>query len=161
MENLKGATDAALRAVTHPRFFATERGFHGRFYCALQAELDRRGVLRDDFILEMEYQKSGRHGASQRPDIVLHAPSEATGAPVTENNLAVWALKRRASPAEAAFDFCHLEEMFCGLHYPVGFFVNVDAQRALIEHYVGRFSDRVAAVAVWLEAGQVRTNWSP
>ena len=32
------ATEAAIREVGHPRFFLTERGFHGRFYCALQAQ---------------------------------------------------------------------------------------------------------------------------
>src|SRR3989442_11784166 len=76
------ATALALRALTHPRFLRSERAYQGRIYCALQEELDRRGVLQDGIILEMEYQKSARHGLTQRPDIILHAPAEETGAAV-------------------------------------------------------------------------------
>jgi hypothetical protein len=46
-EALINATEAAIRAVDTTRFFRTERGFHGRFYCAIQEQLDHRlcGVL--------------------------------------------------------------------------------------------------------------------
>ena len=94
IDAIVSATDQALRTVAVPRFLRTERGFQGRFYCALQEALERLGVLRNGHILEMEYQKSARHGMSQRPDIVLHIPAEDAGSDVRENNLAVWALKR-------------------------------------------------------------------
>jgi hypothetical protein len=57
-EQILAATIEALRAIREPRFFRTERGYHGRFYCALQTVLDSRGLLRNGTILEMEYQKS-------------------------------------------------------------------------------------------------------
>lgn len=98
------ATEAAIHQVGHPRFFATERGFHGRFYYALQTQLDQEGILTEGRILEMEYQKSGRHGLTQRPDIVLHVPAEP-GTSVQDNNFAVWALKFRASEGDARDDF--------------------------------------------------------
>src|SRR5581483_8883202 len=52
------ATIDALKSVKHPRFFRTERGYHGRFYCALQSVLDQRMSLDDACILEMEYRKA-------------------------------------------------------------------------------------------------------
>ncbi|MEX2493215.1 MAG: hypothetical protein WD425_15795 [Nitrospirales bacterium] len=92
-EALITATEAAIRAVGAARFFETERGFHGRFYCALQAELDRAGLIANGAILEMEYQKSERHDMVQRPDIVFHIPAEHSGAGARAYNFAVWALK--------------------------------------------------------------------
>jgi len=58
------ATDQALHQVDESRFWRTERGFHGRFYCVLQKVLDEEGLLPRGRILEMEYQKSARHGIS-------------------------------------------------------------------------------------------------
>ena len=152
------ATDAALRRVAEPRFLRTERGFQGQFYCALQRVLKERGLLREGRILEMEYQKSTRHGMSQRPDIVLHVPAEDSGAGMAENNFAVWALKRRATLAEARDDFVKLDEMFEQLCYPLGIFVNIDARDHFAASYDGRFPERVRAVAVWLDGGAV-TSW--
>jgi hypothetical protein len=97
IEAIKDATDSALRMVDAPRFLRTERGFQGRFYCALQKTLEERGLLQGERILEMEDQKSTRHGLAQRPDIILHVPAEGSNAPVFENNVAVWALKRKAA----------------------------------------------------------------
>lgn len=47
-------------------------------------------------ILEMEYQKSSRHGLGQRPDIVFHIPAEHSRESVQANNFAVWALPHRS-----------------------------------------------------------------
>jgi len=71
------ATETAIRAVNAARFYRTERGFQGRFYCALQAELDRSDLLVAGAILEMEYQKGVAHSMGQRPDIIFHTPSRA------------------------------------------------------------------------------------
>ncbi|MCJ7545794.1 MAG: hypothetical protein MUP30_03035 [Deltaproteobacteria bacterium] len=158
IDKIVTATDEALRNVAIPRFLRTERGFQGRFYCALQQILEERGLLQSGYILEMEYQKSARHGMSQRPDIVLHVPAEVSGARVSENNLAVWALKRRATSAEAHDDFVKLDEMFEILCYPLGIFVNIDAMDHFSDSYNGKFSDRLRTVAVWLD-GKVVTSW--
>lgn len=153
------ATDEALREVAVPRFLRTERGFEGQFYCALQRALEKRGLLQGGRILEMEYQKSDRHGMNQRPDIVLHVPAEESGAGVGENNFAVWALKRHATRSKAREDFEKLDEMFQGLCYPIGIFVNIDAHDSFAHSYDGRFPERLRTVAVWLEDRAV-TSWS-
>src|SRR3990167_10062393 len=132
----------ALHGVTTPRFFRSERGYQGRFYCALQEALDRRGVLKDGLILEMEDQKAARHEMTQRPDIILHVPAEESGAHVYENNVAVLALKRRASPDHALEDFRKLDEMCERLHYPFAVFVNVDSGEHHLHLYEGPFGDR-------------------
>jgi hypothetical protein len=156
---LIAATDAALRQAAVRRFLRTERGFHGRFYAALYQELDARGLLVGGRLLEMEYQKSSRHEMSQRPDIVFHVPAEEAGAGVDENNIAVWALKRRATSKDAVEDFRKLDEMFRGLNYPVGIFVNIDAQRHMAHLYQGQYGERIEAVAVWVEEA-VMTAWA-
>ena len=153
------ATDQALRQVGESRFWRTERGFHGRFYCALQKVLDEEGLLPSGHILEMEYQKSARHGISQRPDIVLHMPVEKSGASETEHNFAVWALKRQATPEEAKEDFDKLDEMFQRLCYLLGVFVNIDPKGHAVFPYCGKFSDRLYMAAAWLEGMAVETFW--
>ncbi len=157
---LINATESAIRAVDAARFFQTEREFHGRFYCALQEQLEREGLLANGAILEMEYQKSSRHDLSQRPDIVFHIPAEYSSATVQENNFAVWALKRRASPAKAKSDFVLLDEMFQLLHYPIGFFLNIDSTDPMLQHYQGAFPDRLAAIAAQLSDGQTTVCWA-
>jgi len=154
------ATDDALRRVSEPRFFRTERGFHGRFYCALQQALDERQLLRGLRILEMEYQKSARHGMTQRPDIILHEPAEDSASSVAKNNVAVWALKRKASPTEALDDFNKLDQMFRTLNYPLGIFVNIDSGQHHGDSYSGEYPKRFYAVAVRLDKGHVEVNWS-
>lgn len=121
-ERIVEATIRALSVVNHVRFFKSERGYQGRFFCELEAFLYEYGVLSDSTILEMEYQKTTQHGTSQRPDIILHIPVEASGAAVGENNFAVWALKHRASAFKAQEDFGKLDEMFEYLCYPLGIF---------------------------------------
>lgn len=159
-ESLIDATEAAIRAVNATRFFQTERGFHGRFYCALQAELDRADLIIKGAILEMEYQKSARHGLGQRPDIIFHIPAEHSRAGVEANNFAVWALKRRATVAEAKEDFDKLDQMFESLRYPIGFFINIDATDPMREYYTGTHRTRLVTVAASLEDAQVRVHWA-
>lgn len=155
------ATEAAIRQVDDSRFFATERGFHGRFYCALQAQLERQDILVDGRILEMEYQKSARHQIGQRPDIVLHVPAEQSGMSVEDNNFAVWALKFKANEKEAREDFRKLDEMFEYLHYPLGFFMNIASSDPLHRFYDGRYRDRLFAVAARREESGIVSNWQP
>jgi hypothetical protein len=158
IDQIVTATDRALREVAIPRFLRTERGFHGRFYSALHQVLAEQGLLQGGHILEMEPQKSIRHGMSQRPDIVLHVPVEESGARVSEHNLAVWALKRHATLGQARNDCTKLDAMFEMLCYPPGIFVNIDAKNHFAASYNGKFPDRLRTVAVWLD-GEVVTRW--
>ena len=159
-QKLITATDRAIRAVDAIRFYQTERGFHGRFYCALHAELDRAELIGNGAILEMEYQKSSRHGIGQRPDIVFHVPSEHSGASITANNFAVWALKRQATASDARDDFDKLDQMFRELEYPLGFFVNIDAEDPMYSHYLGAYGARLLTVSAQLSGTQVAIQWA-
>jgi hypothetical protein len=141
------ATIEALKAVRHPRFLATERGFHGAFYCALRESLIDLNMIDNARILEMEYQKSERHGVSQRPDIVFHIPVEVSYDSVRENNFAVWALKREPTETTAGEDFEKLDEMCCNLGYRLAIFVNVASTRTHLGSYSGDFHDRIHAFA--------------
>jgi len=154
------ATKNAILAVDAARFFCTERGFQGRFYCALQAELERSGLLVDGAILEMEYQKGPAHGMGQRPDIIFHVPIEHSHAGVHVNNYAVWALKRKATTRAASDDFEKLNQMFGDLDYPLGFFINIDTASHMAEHYRGNYRDRLEAVAASLNGAQVSISWA-
>ena len=156
MDPIIEATIDALRSVSHIRLFSSERGYQGRLFCALQAALDDHGILNDELILEMEYQKSPRrHQIGQRPDIILHVPTEISGAAVYENNYAVWALKLQGSPARAREDFDKLDEMFEHLGYPLGFFINIDSDAHHLRCYTGQYSNRLLAFAVRLNNGNV------
>lgn len=81
---------------------------------------------------------------------------EVSGAQRYENNYAVWAFKRRVSRGGARADFGKLNEMFHILQYPLGFFVNIDADRDLLEEYEGQFADRLFGIAAWLEGDAVQ-----
>ncbi len=138
----------AISLVVNPRFFHTERGYQGAFFCALQRILEEKGIVDGRRILEMEYQKSSRHGIRQRPDIILHVPTELSGGDTTENNFAVWALKRMADTDRALEDFMKLKELFDNLGYPLGFFINIASAAHHLEEYSGDSADRIVAIAV-------------
>lgn len=149
------ATIQSLCSVKNPRLFCTERGFQGEFFCLLQKILKEQGIVDENCILEMEYQKSVRHGTQQRPDIILHVPVEISRTTVTENNYAVWALKRNASVKSATDDFEKLNDMFSILTYPMGFFINIDSMSHHLDSYSGDFRDRIFAFAVQLNQSDV------
>ena len=158
-DDLICATEAAIGAVGHPRFFDTERGFQGEFHHALRTQLDQMGVCPAGSILELEYQKSRRHGVRQRPDIILHVPASAGGS-VRADNHAVWALKHRATVRKAREDFDHLDEMFRELDYPLGFFVNIGSPDPMLQHYAGTYRDRLLGVGVTHKHGETVIQWS-
>lgn len=151
---IQGTIDALL-SVCQNRFFQNERGYQGKFYCALHAELDKYTFLSEHKILEMEYQKSGIHGTRQRPDIIFHVPSELTRAGVAENNFAVWALKANARSRAAKDDFEKLDRMFDTLHYPLGMFINIRSRTHHMESYTGPHPDRLHCFAVSLSGSDV------
>jgi hypothetical protein len=155
------STISALKAINAPRFFKSERGYQGIFYCKLYEEFENLGLLTEDQIIEMEYQKSARHKLSQRPDIIFHIPVEHSGADIIENNFAVWALKPRASAAKAQEDFEKLDQMFEVLNYPLGFFVNINTEQHHLKLYNGNFKDRLVGFSVYLqdESPQILQAW--
>jgi hypothetical protein len=148
------ATLNSLRSVKNPRLFQTERGFQGEFFCSLQNILKEQGIVDGNCILEMEYQKSARHGTQQRPDIILHVPVEISKAGVTENNYAVWALKHNASATSAIADFRKIDEMFSSLTYQVGFFINIDSASHYFTNYNGDFKDRLITFSTQLQLNE-------
>lgn len=158
-DGLIRATDAAIRAVGHSRFFETERGFQGEFHHAMRTQLDRMRIQPIGSILEIEHQKKGRHGIRQRPDIILHVPT-ALGVSVRDNNYAVWALKLQASVKKAQSDFALLDEMFEELDYPLGFFVNIGSLDPMLQHYAGKHRDRLVGVAATSENGETHVRWA-
>ncbi len=145
------STISALSAISAPRFFKSERGYQGVFYCRLYDEFENNGLVNEDQIIEMEYQKSSRHDISQRPDIIFHIPVEHSGANIAENNYAVWALKANANEPAAQEDFEKLDEMFKHLNYPFGFFININSEQHHLTSYNGNFKDRLFAFSVWLQ----------
>jgi len=143
----------AMKQIALPRFFKSERGYQGIFYCKLYKEFKKCGIVNEDCIIEMEYQKSARHRIYQRPDIILHIPVEHSGAVPTDNNFAVWALKARANKAAALEDFEKLNQMFTYLNYEIGFFVNIGNDFHHLNNYNGKFQDRLICFAVKLQNG--------
>ena len=155
-ESIIDSTIAALSSIENPRFFKSERGYQGIFYCRLYDELDSRNLITEDQIIEMEHQKSSRHGITQRPDIIFHIPVEISGADVNENNYAVWAFKPNADHDAAQEDFEKLDQMFEMINYPLGFFINIRTDQHHLNNYNGQFRDRLFGFSVWLQNGSPR-----
>lgn len=149
------ATILALSSIDSVRLLRSERGYQGRLFCELQSALDSSGIISEDIILEMEYQKSNRHSMTQRPDIILHVPIEVSGAQIHENNFAVWALKLQASEKKAIEDFIKLDKIFSILKYPIGFFININSERYYLECYQGNYPNQIIAFAIYLKNGSI------
>ncbi len=155
-QKIINSTISSLSTISVRRFFRSERGYQGALYCRLNDELEKQGLLNEDQILEMEYQKSSKHGMSQRPDIIFHIPVEHSGARTNENNFAVWALKANASARDAKKDYDKLEEMFRCLDYPLGFFININSEYNHLNTYDGSHGDRLLAFSVWFQGDTIR-----
>lgn len=52
-------------------------------------------------------------------------------------------------------DWFEVGNKFDRLHYPLGFFINVDSTKHHLNHYTGRYLDRIHAFAVKLVGGEV------
>ncbi|MFX0209935.1 MAG: hypothetical protein ACFFDT_28400, partial [Candidatus Hodarchaeota archaeon] len=158
-EQIVEATIYALKLVRNVRFFRTERGFQGELFCGLKTVLCESGILKDDLILEMEYQKTQyRHYTKQRPDIILHIPTELSDSEVYKNNVAVWALKRNASIIDAQDDFSKIDKMFQMLNYKLGFFINIDSRLHHLKYYDGQYKDRIFAFGIQLSGKKLQIN---
>ncbi|MGC2434866.1 MAG: hypothetical protein WA433_13900 [Desulfobaccales bacterium] len=156
LEKIIKATVESLKSITQERFYRTERGYQGRFYCALQESLDGMGIFDNGVILEMEYQKTASlHQTTQRPDIVLHIPFEYSGAKRNINNYAVWALKHHGNYRKVRDDFTKLDLMFENLHYPIGLTIIIDSDQPMLASYKGNFQERIHSFAVKLNNGAI------
>jgi len=138
----------AVRSITNPRFYKTERGFQGELDGLLSASL--RDKEPRDAIVEQEAQKTLKlHGIRRRPDIIIHCPTQE-GGDRRIGNYAVILLKRRGDENAARKDFLALDEIIDALDYPIGTFINIDSPRTYSALYRGRFRERLHFVAVHL-----------
>ncbi|MEA2033564.1 MAG: hypothetical protein U9N41_08285 [Euryarchaeota archaeon] len=148
----------ALKKVNNPRFFKTERGYQGRFACAMYEVMDDKGIFPDDAILEEEYQKRlNEHGTGQRPDLIVHIPTEISGlANTSKNNLVVFAFKKNATLKKVGEDFYKLDVMFKELEYPLGIFINIGTLHTHIDKYRGNYKERLHFFSVVMKNVEVK-----
>jgi hypothetical protein len=148
----------ALKEINSARFFKTERGFQGRFACALYKVLDAEKIFPDDAIIEQEYQKRLRdHGTTQRPDLIIHVPFETGHAQKRwEDNFVVFAFKKNADEGTAKDDFGKLDIMFKKLKYPIAFFININGYPNIsLENYEGNYKRRIHELSNKMEDGKL------
>jgi hypothetical protein len=155
-------TIAALRQITVPRYFRTERGFVTEFYCQLTRQLEQVDLFPAHTILETEVQKNriAHYGLTQRPDLLIHIPIE-TGLTqnANENNFVVFAFKLGGNPARVQSDYDKLEEMFHHLNYATGIFINIGAYpTTYLDTYNGNFRDRIHELSIATENGETRVR---
>lgn len=160
MEDLINKTILALNQVLSSRYFATERGFATEFQRHLIAQLENSNLFPEQTILEAEVQKrnAAHYGITQRPDILIHIPLKSGVAnDANENNFAVFAFKQKGNRARAEEDFEKLEEMFSGLHYRIGFFINIASYPSTqLEQLHDGFRTRIHEFSIDLNENQVR-----
>ena len=147
VESVVDVVIEAMKTIKCQRYYCTERGYQAELYCALREK--SKDILSSDIIPESEYQKRmGTHGTTQRPDIILHVPSQFSGLCVNEGNHLVIALKRKARECGAIKDFSKMDEMFEKLNYAVGIFINIDAVDTCLALYSGPYRERMHAISV-------------
>ena len=92
LQDMPGIVLAALRKITHERFYENERAFCGQFSTHLHDPLSEL-LAKGSVILEQEHQKKiAIHGTRQRPDLILHIPSGASGN-AKDGNYVFWFFK--------------------------------------------------------------------
>lgn len=146
MDELINISVLALRQITIPRYYRTERGFVAEYYCHLR-RLDVVNLFPEHTILEIEVQKrhDDHYGITQRPDLLIHIPIE-TGLTknANENNFVVYAFKLNGKTARIAEDFAKLDQMFEFLNYGIGFFVNIGAYpTTYLNNYQGNYKSGI------------------
>lgn len=162
VEQIINKTCLAIRQITTPRYYTTERGFVPEFYKELSRQFENDNPFPNNTILESEVQKSSakHYGIKQRPDILIHIPIE-TGLTThaNENNFVVYAFKLNATQAKAVEDFDKLEQMFNLLNYEIGIFINISSHpTSYLNNYQGQFRNRIHEFSIALAGGQVLIN---
>lgn len=144
-------TKQAIRNIKNPRSFKTERGYQGELLTNLNNLLSECDLLSPEYVVEQEYQKTiPRHNLKQRPDIIIHIPTEDIGSEnVRDNNFTVFALKLNGNETNALEDFNKLDEMFDKLGYPHGIFINIGGYpNSFLNLYAGDYKDRIHEIAI-------------
>ena len=142
----------AIRQITIPRYFNTERGYVGELYHHLSNLLVNNTMFPEYTILETEVQKraNDHYGVNQRPDIIVHIPIE-TGISnnAFDNNFVVMAFKKKSNSRVAQLDFNKLDQMFRALHYQKGIFVNIKGYpRTFLGDYTGDYRERIHELSI-------------
>ena len=155
MDPLIQAIRDSICRVTHPRFYATERGFQGEFITQLNQLLP--AVQPEGAIVEQEYQKRlPDHGITTRPDVILHVPFDASiNDSRSEGSLVAIELKLAANQRLANQDFRRLAQMCDILDYTFRVFINIDSTETHLAAYTGPYEERLAAFAIQLHDGQI------
>lgn len=153
---------SSLQAVTHPRFFETERGYQGALVAELSSRLRDLVIAGEGALAEQEYQKTVRqHGLRIRPDIIIHAPFDTVRhADRMQGNFVVFELKRKATEEQARGDFDSLLAMMRSLQYPLGIFVNVNSDETYVDAAPRPPTGRLILFAVTLRDGHVHLTES-
>lgn len=147
-------TKQAIKKINSKRLYTTERGFQGEFLSIIKNLLKANEVFSNDTIVEEEYQKRIlRHNLRQRPDIIIHIPTEdSENNTVQANNFAVFALKLKSNKKNALNDFTNLDDMFLKLEYPIGIFINIGGYpNSYLENYNGNYKDRIHEISIKLD----------
>lgn len=151
----------SLLSITHPRFYDTERGFQGELLAEIRKRIPELHGL--DVIIEQEHQKRlAEHGLTIRPDMIIHVPFQAgRHQSRTEENYAVFELKKKSTKVAALKDFKNLAQMCALLNYALAIFINIGSEETFIEYYNGPHKEKIYACSVWLSKdGQVNINES-
>ncbi len=158
MNDLLNIVRESLIAISHPRYYKTERGFQGEFLAELKQRLP--SLQWEGAIVEQEYQKRmPDHGIRIRPDIIVHVPFES-GRTISrsEGNFVVFELKLNADAKDALQDYENLSSMCEVLGYPLGVFINISATSAHLNQYHGPHKEKLHAFAVRLHGNQVEVQ---
>lgn len=155
----------ALKEIKESRFFQTERGYQGRFACALYKHLDQDNIFPDDMIVEIEYQKRiDCHDTRMRPDLIIHIPSDSQDKESRKNNnFVVYQFKKEADYKKAKDDFEKLETLFKKLKYTLGVFVNINKYPEVYlinKDYSVKYKKRIHEFSVGLVEGKVKIRHS-
>jgi hypothetical protein len=148
----------ALRQITTPRYFISERGFAAEFYCQLRDQLKGSTIFPEHAILESEVQKRvSPHGIRQRPDIIIHIPVETDYTEnVNQNNFVVFAFKLDGDVGKVEEDFGKLDEMISYLNYHNGVFINIGSYPTVnLLEYKGNYQSQIHDFSIRLQNGNV------
>ena len=147
----------ALSAIVDPRFYETERGYQGELLAELRNRLHEIPGLDGCAVVEQEYQKrSGEHGLTIRPDILIHCPfDEALHSDRTAGNFVAFELKLRAGPSASAEDYKNLVLLMGTLRYQLGVFVNISSKETHISKATKPKHGRLIGLATSLVDGNV------
>jgi hypothetical protein len=125
----------AIKRITNPRFYGSERGFQGQLKSNIDSLLKENNLFSDHAIVEEEYQKTlPKHGITHRPDIIIHIPiEEGVTRSRNEGNFVAFELTLQANRTNAINAFRKLNDYVRILHYQLGIYVNINSETSFVE----------------------------